>query len=99
MNVLEALRSAMAWELEHDPDVVVLGEDVGTAGGIFRTTEGLQNRFGPDRVIFASDWPVCTRVASLREWVGALKQVVGERTESRRRKQFHDNAVRVYGLA
>jgi pyruvate/2-oxoglutarate/acetoin dehydrogenase E1 component len=51
MNVLEALRAAMAWELEHDPDVVLLGEDVGTAGGIFRTTQGLQNRFGPDRVI------------------------------------------------
>ena len=51
MNVLEALRAAMAWELEHDSDVVILGEDVGTAGGIFRTTQGLQNRFGPDRVI------------------------------------------------
>jgi len=51
MNVLEALRSAMAWELEHDPEVVLLGQDVGTAGGIFRTTEGLQNRFGPERVI------------------------------------------------
>jgi pyruvate/2-oxoglutarate/acetoin dehydrogenase E1 component len=51
MNVLEALRAAMAWELEHDPDVLLLGEDVGTAGGIFRTTEGLQNRFGPERVI------------------------------------------------
>ena len=51
MNVLEALRVALTWELEHDPKVVLLGEDVGTAGGIFRTTEGLQNRFGPDRVI------------------------------------------------
>jgi pyruvate/2-oxoglutarate/acetoin dehydrogenase E1 component len=51
MNVLEALRAAMAWELEHDADVVLLGEDVGIAGGIFRTTEGLQQRFGADRVI------------------------------------------------
>jgi len=51
MNVMEALRAAMAWELEHDSDVVILGEDVGTAGGIFRTTQGLQNRFGPERVI------------------------------------------------
>jgi len=51
MNVLEALRAAMAWELEHDAEVVILGEDVGTAGGIFRTTQGLQNRFGPNRVI------------------------------------------------
>lgn len=51
MNVIEALRAAMAWALENDPDVVILGEDVGTAGGIFRTTEGLQNRFGSERVI------------------------------------------------
>lgn len=51
MNVLQALNAAMAWELEHDPDVVILGEDIGTAGGIFRTTQGLQNRFGRDRVI------------------------------------------------
>ena len=51
MTVIEALRAAQAWALEHDPDVVILGEDVGTAGGIFRTTQGLQNRFGKDRVI------------------------------------------------
>lgn len=51
MNVLQALNAAMAWELEHDPDVILLGEDVGVAGGIFRVTRGLQNRFGRDRVI------------------------------------------------
>ncbi len=55
--------------------------------------------FGPERVIFASDWPVCTRVASLREWVGALKEVVRDRPEGERRKLFHDNAVRFYDLA
>jgi predicted TIM-barrel fold metal-dependent hydrolase len=54
--------------------------------------------FGPDRAIFASDWPVCTTVASLAEWVGALQAVVRERPEGQRRKLFHDNAVRVYGL-
>jgi pyruvate dehydrogenase E1 component beta subunit len=51
MNVLQALNAAMAHELEHDPDVLIMGQDVGTAGGIFRTTQGLQNRFGRDRVI------------------------------------------------
>lgn len=51
MTVLEALNAAMAHELEHDPKVVILGEDIGIAGGIFRTTQGLQNRFGVDRVI------------------------------------------------
>jgi pyruvate/2-oxoglutarate/acetoin dehydrogenase E1 component len=51
MTVLEALNAAMAHELQRDPDVVLLGEDVGTEGGIFRTTEGLQLRFGSHRVI------------------------------------------------
>jgi len=51
LNILEALNSAMAHELENDSDVVLLGEDIGIAGGIFRTTQGLQNRFGKDRVI------------------------------------------------
>ena len=51
MTVLEALNAAMVHELQRDPLVVVLGEDVGTQGGIFRTTEGLQERFGVNRVI------------------------------------------------
>jgi pyruvate/2-oxoglutarate/acetoin dehydrogenase E1 component len=51
MTVLEALNAAMAHELQRDPEVVLLGEDVGTEGGIFRTTEGLQLRFGSHRVI------------------------------------------------
>lgn len=54
--------------------------------------------FGPDRAMFASDWPVCTTVATLAEWVNALSAVVSERSEEQRRKLFHDNAVRVYGL-
>jgi len=41
---------AQAWELEHDPDVIVLGEDVGKSGGVFRATAGLIERFGADRV-------------------------------------------------
>ncbi len=51
LSVLEALNAALAHELEHDPDVVLLGEDVGRAGGIFRVTQGLQQRFGTKRVI------------------------------------------------
>ncbi|HEY1381908.1 MAG TPA: amidohydrolase family protein, partial [Gemmataceae bacterium] len=54
--------------------------------------------FGPDRATFASDWPVCTTVATLAEWVDALKAVVRERPAEQQRKLFHDNAVRVYGL-
>jgi pyruvate/2-oxoglutarate/acetoin dehydrogenase E1 component len=51
MTALEAINAAMAWELSHDDDVVLLGEDVGTTGGIFRASQGLAARFGPDRVI------------------------------------------------
>ena len=54
--------------------------------------------FGPDRLMFASDWPVCTRAATLRQWVEALKQIVRSRTEPEQRKLFCDNAVRFYGL-
>jgi len=42
---------AQAWELEHDPSVIVLGEDVGRSGGVFRATSGLIERFGADRVV------------------------------------------------
>ena len=55
--------------------------------------------FGPDRVVFGSDWPVCTRVAALREWVAALKEVIQNRPKADQRKLLHDNAVRFYGLA
>ena len=55
--------------------------------------------FGPDRVVFGSDWPVCTLAASLAQWVDALKQIAAGRSESDRRKLFHENAVRFYRLA
>ena len=48
--MIDALTMAMAWELEHDSRVVILGEDVGVNGGVFRATAGLQKRFGDDRV-------------------------------------------------
>src|SRR5205823_1700240 len=50
--------------------------------------------FGKDRVMFASDWPVCTLAATYRQWVEALQTVVREWSEANRRKLFHDNAVR-----
>jgi pyruvate dehydrogenase E1 component beta subunit len=51
ITLVEAVTMALAHELEHDPDVVVLGEDVGVNGGVFRATAGLAQRFGEDRVI------------------------------------------------
>jgi predicted TIM-barrel fold metal-dependent hydrolase len=54
--------------------------------------------FGPDRVMFGGDWPVCTLAATYRQWVDALKGIVRARPVEEQRKLFHDNAVRVYGL-
>jgi L-fuconolactonase len=54
--------------------------------------------FGPNRVMFASDWPVCSTVATLADWLAALQAVVRERPDEQQRKLFHDNAVRFYGL-
>lgn len=51
ITLVEAVRLALARAMEEDPNVVVLGEDVGVNGGVFRATDGLQKRFGPERVI------------------------------------------------
>ena len=50
MTMVQAITDALRVSLREDPRVVVLGEDVGRNGGVFRVTEGLQAEFGPDRV-------------------------------------------------
>jgi pyruvate dehydrogenase E1 component beta subunit len=50
VTMIEAINLAHAWEMAHDESVVVLGEDVGINGGVFRATAGLQEKFGKDRV-------------------------------------------------
>src|SRR5215467_3711245 len=50
-TLVEAVNLALARAMEDDDDVIVLGEDVGINGGVFRATVGLQTRFGPERVI------------------------------------------------
>jgi 2-oxoisovalerate dehydrogenase E1 component beta subunit len=51
MTLIEAVNEALHEEMERDPSMIVLGEDVGLHGGVFRATDGLQKRYGPDRVI------------------------------------------------
>jgi 2-oxoisovalerate dehydrogenase E1 component beta subunit len=48
--MIDAIALAHGWEMQHDPTVVVIGQDVGVNGGVFRATAGLQQRFGKDRV-------------------------------------------------
>src|SRR5690606_34801703 len=51
ITLIEALTQAMAYELRADDSVVVLGEDVGINGGVFRATAGLHAKFGSERII------------------------------------------------
>ena len=49
LNMVQAINLALKQEMEKDKDVVILGEDVGKDGGVFRVTEGIYERF-PDRI-------------------------------------------------
>ncbi len=51
LNMVQAINLALKEEMMRDPDVVILGEDVGKNGGVFRVTEGLWEQFGSERVI------------------------------------------------
>ena len=51
LNMVKALNLALQEEMERDPDVLVIGEDVGVDGGVFRVTEDLHRKFGGRRVI------------------------------------------------
>ena len=55
--------------------------------------------FGPDRVIFGSDWPVCLMGASYKDWVVGLKAIIANRRLDEQKNLLHDNAVRFYDLA
>lgn len=51
ITLVEAINMALAFEMKADPEVVIMGEDVGKDGGVFRATVGLLDKFGPDRVL------------------------------------------------
>ncbi|HPB98620.1 MAG TPA: alpha-ketoacid dehydrogenase subunit beta, partial [Polyangiaceae bacterium] len=51
MNMVQAINDALRLEMRREARVVVLGEDVGRLGGVFRVTQGLYDEFGEDRVI------------------------------------------------
>src|SRR6266540_2231458 len=51
LTMVKALNLALLQEMERDPDVLILGEDVGVDGGVFRVTDDLQRKFGSQRVI------------------------------------------------
>lgn len=51
ITLVEAVNQALAYEMAHDKNVIVLGEDIAVNGGVFRTTVGLLEKFGPERVL------------------------------------------------
>jgi L-fuconolactonase len=54
--------------------------------------------FGPQRVVFGGDWPVCLLGASYRRWVESLREVIRQRPVAQQRQLLHDNAARLYAL-
>lgn len=57
------------------------------------------DEFGPDRVVFGGDWPVCLLGGSYARWVNSLKAVISNRPSADQKKLLHDNAQRIYALA
>ena len=62
------------------------------------TVDHCLNAFGPDRVVFGGDWPVCTLGAPLADWAAALRQIIAPRSQAEQRALLHDNAARLYRL-
>jgi predicted TIM-barrel fold metal-dependent hydrolase len=55
--------------------------------------------FGPKRVVFGGDWPVCTLGGTYRRWVDSLMTILADRPVAQQRMLLHDNALRIYRLA
>ena len=70
-----------------------------TAADLRPYVEHVIGCFGWDRVMFGSDWPVCTLAASLKQWVEALSTITRDADEASRKKLSSENARRVYRLA
>ena len=68
------------------------------ADALAPTVNHCLDSFGPDRVVFGGDWPVCNFGASLGAWVAALREIVSRRPEGEQAKLLAGNAERLYGL-
>lgn len=102
----EAWRTGMV-ELASYPNVaackvsgIVVNTDIPnwTVEDLRPAVEHVIASFGWDRVMFGSDWPVCTLAASYQQWFDALNFLLKDATEENRQKLFRENAERVYRL-
>ena len=69
-----------------------------TADDLAPVVDHCLDAFGPDRVVFGGDWPVCLTGGSYRQWVEALRQIVARRPAADQRKLWAQNARRLYRL-
>jgi L-fuconolactonase len=69
-----------------------------TAEDLAPVVDHCLDAFGPDRVVFGGDWPVCLTGGTYRQWVEALRQIVARRPEEDQRKLWAGNARRLYRL-
>ena len=69
-----------------------------SAADLAPTVNHCLDSFGPERVTFGGDWPVCTLAASFREWVEALRSIVAQRPATEQEQLWHQNAVQFYDL-
>lgn len=79
--------------------VVTARPEVWKPADLESTVNFCLDAFGPDRVVFGGDWPVCTLRATYRQWLDALRGIVRDRPAEFRRKLFHDNADKFYKLS
>lgn len=70
----------------------------GEAGDLAPIVNYCLDTFGPDRVVFGTDWPVCLKGGSLRTWVDMLGQIIAQRPAAEQTKLWSGNAIRLYGL-
>lgn len=101
-QAIELWKSGMRHLAEHESVVCKISGIVASAAEHWKPHDLAEivnftiDTFGPDRVMFASDWPVCTLRASFAQWVAALREIIQDRDEATQRKLFHDNAVAFY---
>jgi predicted TIM-barrel fold metal-dependent hydrolase len=80
--------------------VIAYGDPVAwTVDDLRPYVEHTISAFGWDRVVWGSDYPVCTLTADLGRWMAATQAIVKGASESEKSKLFHANAERIYRLA
>ena len=97
--------AAMKTVAENENVVCKISGIISTSSGYPKTAKTLApginhclDIFGPDRVMFASDWPWCLKSNKLEEWVNILKEIVKDRPYKDQKKMFHDNAIKFYSI-